>query len=828
MRLCWLFFLIGPLLVQAESDEEALFLRRIADFWQEGEYQIAKGQMEEFIVEFPESSFSDALCAALGDLYLREKSFSNALNHYSRIQTPEFYHRVFLNRMQCLYEMQWYATLADECEAYLENGPNLHVTYFLAIALYHQCLNASKDPEALLYLAERARPYFEMLSKSDLCDEVAQGFAHLCCILKDYSKASEIYLDLANRNPDSQEEMLFQVALIQSQFDKEQAIQTFDQIAHLGQKRAKEAAYNRLVLSFDTGHYEELTKENLIDDLPPERVEMARLFIGKSLLNLKKYPEAAQQLKAYIADAPASEPVHSAILCLIDASHQSNDIASLDQAIAKLLASYPQDPELPKAYFSKAQVLKKNQNYQEARNQLEQLLTQFPQFQHKAQVVFELAHLEYKAKSWEPCYKRTRAFLSQFPNHELALFAWRYLVSSSAEIASEKPEFKKQLVADLEAFLKNPLTDSEKDEWQFLLAKTNYELKAYEKAMNGLQNLKSPNAQLLLALCYRDGFNDLEHFCELAEAALSEGANLIDPGQIQASLYNALLELSKIEPAAEHLYAAYLAKADIKIDNLLWLADHYYTRLQDEETNFVLAHRTANILQTCIKSIPDLTHKLAKVYTILGRINDAIALLESLKEPGNEAQLLLAENYAKKGGVEKAIQMFDAIVASSATVRNSVSASASLQGARLKLASDHPDLVKIATQLKTLVVQKTFEGEPLYLEAALEYVELQTKLDPGKRVALLMKTKHDFETREDLLSKDYHEARSRWPQKDKMYNGYMQLIEAEILQAQAKLDPQNQIDLQAKSKDLLLQIIKDQTTNALLERAKTLLNEAKT
>src|SRR5579872_3782878 len=108
MRLCWIFLLIGPLLYSVEGDDEALFLRRIADFWQEGEYQIAKSQMEEFIVEYPESPFSDALCSALGDLFLREKNYSNALNYYAQVQSPEFVQRVFLNRMQCLYEMQWY------------------------------------------------------------------------------------------------------------------------------------------------------------------------------------------------------------------------------------------------------------------------------------------------------------------------------------------------------------------------------------------------------------------------------------------------------------------------------------------------------------------------------------------------------------------------------------------------------------------------------------------------------------------------------------------------------------------------------------------------
>ena len=379
MRLCWLFFLIAPLLVCAESDEEALFLRRIADFWQEGEYQIAKSQMEEFIDEYPESSFSDALCAALGDLYLREKNFSNALSCYTKVQTPEFHTKVFLNRMQCLYEMQWYATLAEECEAYLENGPDLHVTYFLAVALYHQCLN-TKDPEALTQLAERARPYFETLSQSELSGEVAQGFAHLCFILKDFNKASDIYLGLAEKDPDSKEEMLFQVALIQSQYDKELALQTFDQIIQLGQKRAKEASYNRLVISFDLGRYEELTKENLWSEIPPEKVETARLFIAKSWLHLKKFPEAVAQLKAYIEQAPLSETLHSALLCLVDASYQSNDLPSLDLAIARLSANYPQDSELPKTYFSRAQVLKKNQNLEEARQQLEQVLAQFPEF----------------------------------------------------------------------------------------------------------------------------------------------------------------------------------------------------------------------------------------------------------------------------------------------------------------------------------------------------------------------------------------------------------------------------------------------------------------
>lgn len=851
MRFIWTFALSIPLLVFAENDEEALFLRRIADFWQEGEYQIAKSQMEEFIGEYPESPFSDALCAALGDLFLREKNFSNALNYYSQVQSPEFIQKVFLSRMQCLYEMQWYATLSDECEACLANGPNLHVAYFLAIALYHQCLNASKETEQLLNIAGRAKPYFETLYQSELSDEIAQGYAHLCCILKDFSKATEIYYKLAEKDPSIEEEMLFQIALIQSEYDKVLALETFDKIAKQNKKRAKEAAYNRMVLAFELGRFEDLVRENLVNVVPEDRRGTARLFLGRSLLQMKRYEEAVKELKAYMQDAPVSETLYAALLSLLDASYQSGDLASLDEAIAKLAADYPQNPELPKAYFSRAQILKRKELLPEAKKELETLLVQFPIFAQKIHVLFELVHLDYKAKDWNLCYERGMQFLTNFSDHELAPFVWRYFVSSSAEIAAQKQEHRKQLLSDLETFLKLPMSDVEKNEWRLLLAKTHYEMHQYEEAMSCLEKQDTPNARLLLALCCRDGRRDIERFCNLAEEALSQGANLVDQGQIHASLYNAFLEQHQIDQAAQHLYEAFMAKAELKPENLLWLADYYFALLLEDEGNFVLAARTASLFLNAERGIlsdglanpkneafsgaPDdkckaalhleaIACKLAKVYSILGRIDDAIGLLEQLPFPSNEAQLLLAENYAKKGIVDQAAQIFDAIVTSCGTGRSPTAATAALHGARLKLTQGNGNLTEIAAQLKNLVIQKNFEGEPVYLEAALEYVDLSAKNDPAKKAALLRKTKTDFERQDDLLSKDYHAAKEKSPRKNITYQGYMKLIDAEILLAEAKIDLNHQKDLQAKSKDLLLQIVNEPTASVLKERVRKLLD----
>src|SRR5690606_576563 len=154
------------------------------------------------------------------------------------------------------------------------------------------------------------------------------------------------------------------------------------------------------------------------------------------------YPEAIAELKLYVQSALVSDTLHAALLSLLDASYQCDDLTSLDQAIARFSAHYPEDSELPKAFFSRAQILKRNQNSLEAQKQIEQLLVQFPHFSQRPQALFELAHLAHQNKAWEACYSRALSFLTEFPEHELSLFAWRYYISASAELAAGNPEFK--------------------------------------------------------------------------------------------------------------------------------------------------------------------------------------------------------------------------------------------------------------------------------------------------------------------------------------------------------------------------------------------------
>ena len=286
--------------------------------------------------------------------------------------------------------------------------------------------------------------------------------------------------------------------------------------------------------------------------------------------------------------------------------------------------------------------------------------------------------------------------------------------------------------------------------------------------------------------------------------------------------------MTQADKSAEHLLQAFILKTEIKLENLLWLADYHFSKLAFEEGNFILAGRTSALLNKCLDLLRDpkieenstqliepIICKLANVYRILGRIDEEIALLESLDHLGDESKLLLADSYAKKGYIDEATGLLDEITAKASSIRSSIGASASLQGARLKLGSKNHDQLEIANQLKNLVIQKNILNEPLHLEAALEYVDLQAKYDLNKKLALMLKIKEDFQETNNLLSKDYHAVRLQMPEKNTIYSHYMEFIDANIAALQSVIDPEKE-KLKEKKRSILLKLMEEPTVSNTL------------
>ena len=774
------------------ASEEGLGLRRIADFWEEGEYQIAKNQMEEFLSQFPNSSYANVLCMALGDLFLREKNYKSALDYYARVQDQD---RIFLHRLQCLYHLEWHATLADECEAYLkreelDKSHQLQATYFLAIALYQQCLNASNEAAPLL--AERARPYFETLSNSELSGEVAGAFAHLRCILKDFAGASAIYLGLA-KSAENASELTFQAALLQSKFDKALALQTFDQLQE--SSFASEAAYNKLVLNYDLGRYETIigAQEQWFKTVPPEKIGLAHLFVGQSFLALKEYGKAIVEFAAFLDSDASGDFLRKGLLQLVEASYFSSDLTLLDQSIERLKAYDPADLGLPSALFSRALLLKKEEKLVEATAQLKAILLQFSDFPERALALFEIAQIESLAGNWVESREFARMVLKEYPQSELSPHAWRYAVRGSFEL---------QLEEEIQDLLKNCafLDEVERADWECRLAKLEFDLGHFKQASTRLKTILSSDTEfsaradgeLLLALCF-DQSSDEVNFCIWAEAALAHGASAIPIPEQHVALFNAYSTRAMFEPAASHLYAAFEAKAQIQQSNLLWLANFAFERGEFEQAYAVL-------LQTEIQEEAVLL-KLANLHFRFNRDEAAMAILE--RQTSREGKLALAEALLKQGtDLARAEALFDELIRSD-SLRDGCSAMAALQSARLKRAQG--EFEKVALLLKDLTLQKNLENEPIHLEAALDYIELQKESE--KRLTALRKTKAFFESEDDLLSKDYQAAREKLPEQNSIYLGYMQYLDAQIFLSLGELDFNQQKELQTKAKATLLQIV---------------------
>ena len=73
------------------SLQEAVELRRIAEYCKENNFFSAKTQIHCFFNKFPHSSSKDALYAMLGDIFFTENDYASALKAYSTIRNEDLH-----------------------------------------------------------------------------------------------------------------------------------------------------------------------------------------------------------------------------------------------------------------------------------------------------------------------------------------------------------------------------------------------------------------------------------------------------------------------------------------------------------------------------------------------------------------------------------------------------------------------------------------------------------------------------------------------------------------------------------------------------------------
>ena len=616
--------------IEASNDEEAFLIRRIAEFWKDGDFAIVKSQIEDFFQKYPESHLKDYFQGILGDLYLQENNYKEALTAYSKIEDNSVKDKIFLNKLQCLYELSRYAALSTEALPFLENLPASCVDrkdefhFLIAESLFRQALTID-NVELREELMKKAQPFYQSLLSSSYSEVSSLALAEIYRVIGSHEIASNLYLELSRSNPKKQEALLYQAGAMQAHFDKEGALSTFEKVIAMGGKRAPEAAYNRLVLLFETEKYEEVINHFQEVKANANENDLATInyIIGKSYFALDNFQNAMAPLKECIESQDSPSPqLRNALLLSMTCAHQMYDETIFEHSYEKFEALYPEDSELPKAIFMHAMILKENGNPIAAEEKLKLLMLAFSTFDDQENLIYEYSYLTHENEKWNESYKTLSVYLSQFPESVRVDSAWKLFLSSSLHlyqeslVSDEISYSKRQFHSDLNTILEveDLLTVDQKMEYQLLYAAIAYELGNYQDAHDYLHRYILSHqkdethpefvarAHYVAALCHEQMNSSYTDFSTHLEAAIKLHPEVHDSSANHLRLFNAFISLSgeigmdqglEITQedqrqefkglAADHLYRAVsLNETPIKNENKLWLANYYYDRLKHQ------------------------------------------------------------------------------------------------------------------------------------------------------------------------------------------------------------------------------------------------------
>lgn len=880
-------FSIDDSLFKPKTEDEALFIRRVAEFWSDGEMEIAKFQLENYIANNPNSSLIDSLYALLGNIFMNEKNYSKAISCFDNIKSDEIKDKIAINLLASLYNMKWYQRLIDDCDYYskkVDGELNQKIGYLQALAFYNKSIETTDktDHDKLLDLAKTK---FEQLLESQFSNQSREYLSQIHKSLNNFEIASNYFLQLAEKDVMKEDEYLFQAALLQSHFDKEKALNTFNKISELSSTKAQEACFNKLILLYEMERYEDILsqKDVFLQKIASEKIHLANFFIGRSFFKLKNYEDSCIYLEnALKTENKTTEQMKLAHVMLLQSAYHLNKCDLFNKTFDEFIALFPQDEQLFECYFAKALLNKNNEKCDIAKDEFEKISQTFEQSKENDKFIYEYAHLLFLIGDTENSKIKFNQFIEKFPNHELLKSSLTFIIDCSLKnlqknlTPEESLKIKKILVEEIKTLLQKETLFSKKEKGQyiFLLAKTYFDLSNYDLCLNLLQNLLKEDSQelsinnvsflekpdlaeinLLVGFCHKYINEDLNEFIHFAQKSLELSENTKNHFSTYINLFNSYLALSKekeiineshIEKAANYLFNAFeLTPSEINKSNLIWLTNHYLTKVKNHlntnyknkiEDNLLILTSTKNatsILNFLITNPEDnfeeFTSKLAYLNKIQNNLIEEENLLEKLVQtyrfsPEKSYKYLeetifeLAKNYENQNMNLKAIALYNEFLPIFKK-ESPFKPSSLLHLSRLQLTtiskdnfeSTNKDLEKIITTLKTISLQRNLENEPVHLEAALDYVDVVCYMERNdsweKRLFLLGRLKENFYSEDDVISKDYKTMRDVLKEKDKIFNAYMNLVDAEKNICLGFLE-KNSAQLK-QAKEILLKISED-------------------
>jgi TolA-binding protein len=840
--------------------KEALFLRRITEYWKEGHYEDAKKQLKAYLSSYPSSTYLSEILAMLGDLYLHEGSLKEAIDCYEKISSDRCEHLTAVNRAEALYHLKRYDDLLlwESIHPYLI-GNNERIHLLLADTHYRKVLQEI-NPDNVQQHATAALGHFSQINQLDKGWKLI--VAYLTALQGEKTAAAELYLSLANEWPEKKEDCLYHAASLLNVKEPKKAISLLQELGKTPTKYQKEAAFNELCLLYREKRYGDfIEREKSIGHLVDPRFSSYLTFYkATSSFHLEKFEEAANQFKLYLQSSPTSiEEIRYALQNLFFCGYKTAQPALVDFAIDHWKTRLPFDEGYLEGLLASAELSLKEKNYQVAATRFSEIVERFPSNLVHETALFNYAQVLLSLDNLEEGQKTLQSYLSRYPNTPRAPLAWQNLVYASMEILkkSEKGHqeaLKANLALILEQAIKaaGPSNEDNTRLYRLHLTQLVFELGQCKEALAYAEDYlrlysdhpSSRETRLIQISCHLTLGSPVESLIESFEAALQNESDPQIQSRLHLQLFNAYLTIEDYDSAAKHLLSVYKDNTlSIKAENLLWLAEQVQkhddlTLAKDllekilcTEINPPLVHSSLNPL-----SIEEGAIQLKDIYLALGSPEKACDLLLHLvnlqkNDPSinwnfpRKVRFELAELLVSLKQNEEAMKIYDQLIGDAAFsqasfyLRSAILNRAKLQWKTLdeeEKGKESPLLTSILDTFKDLQIAKNVESEPVHIEAALEYAAIrsqQTSLEeqPKRMLFYLERIKEDFSSGSSDLAITYLQQKTEWPKQAELIEHYLCYISAEVLRLQALLeskagDQAKALSLEAESKDTLQQL----------------------
>lgn len=868
----------SPIYCEQFSAQQAVLLKRITEYWKEGDIEVAKSQITSYLNKFPDSKATDSLYAMLGDLLLKEQKFELALEQYKKIQDQDIQDRVGFNKAICLYEQKHndeLILLVTKTLAYpVQIKESETLKFFLAESFLRKAL-ATDNKEDKNHLLAESLSHYKGLLETKYAEQSISPAAEIAEILGYYEDASSFYQLVLQKNPHDTENILYKLAVLQEKIKPISAIDLFGKVYRLRGEKASNAAVRQLQILFQADRFEELLikQEQALPHINEESAPLAHYWIGQSLLHLGDFAQAKPHLlwtliKKDLLLSDQKILINSLITC----AQATRDVSLMQEMIQRIEAVDQKDPDLANAYLLEYQMLI-HTNPTLAATTLNKLIVNFPNHKDRESILFNLGLIQYDLKQWAESSATLSILLNEFPSSKLEYTAIRMQINGLVEelkVASPDTAIIKKtaLSSLLEKVLKKgkALNKEEKTKYHFVYCQMLVQINQIEEALVQLGDYIDNNpdalnlgvAYMMMANLYERSENEHLLFISSAEKALLTGQELEERGSIHLRLYNKYLKLSEnpdnketeylICQAANHLYQGYLNGSPVNNKNLSWLSDYFFQQAKQEPSSQNL-EKGITLFEHILKiqkypPNPKIENKnllfeiekikLAELLNLQGKISQQVDLLEvlvyqqknnpTLKWKYQRRSLLdLARAYVRFEQIEDAIDTYSHLIESSALSTSYIGNIAVIEKSKLRydqlsknrIEEDNEELLSLLDDLKDLEIKKKLCSEPTHLEAGLTYIYCKTShLHLDKKRE---KTLHLLEILRENFSSDQNPSVQEYLRTSYIYPEKAKIHESYMKFIDASICKQKaEIALEQKNKHEAHRLIK-QATLALRE-----------